>query len=112
MKVLGYVDNWDPGHAVKSFSRGEATCDHLPPAGGFSHDVEGVQVGQARGGLLQQSDGLQAEVVILLFHVLQEVQRRGLRGPKAQLLSTLLSSLFKSDLILFRNTLPEGFCFN
>lgn len=53
------------------------------PAGGLLTDVEGVQVGQARGGLLQQSDGLQAEVgEILLLHVLQEAQRRGhRRGP-------------------------------
>lgn len=85
------------------------------PAGGLLTDVEGVQVGQARGGLLQQSDGLQAEVgEILLLHVLQEAQRRGHRtGPLGLSSSAHFShSLFKSDSILFRNTLPKGFCFN
>ena len=54
-----------------------------PGKGGLLTDVEGVQVGQARGGLLQQGNGLQAEVgEILLLHVLQETQRRGHRmGP-------------------------------
>ena len=75
-----------------------------------------MQVGQARGGLLQQGDGLQAEVgKVLLLHVLQRDTKVGSPhgAPGTQLLSTLLSlSLFKNDSILFRKILPEGFCFN
>ena len=39
MKVLRFADNWDPGHAAKSFSRGKAHLGKSSPhpvRGGFS----------------------------------------------------------------------------
>ena len=79
-------------------------------------NVEGVQVGQPRGGLLQQGDGLQAEVgEVFLLHVLQEtrgsvkVHSLGTRPLRALCMCvcvcvslSLSYSFFKSDSILFR----------
>lgn len=50
------------------------------------NNVEGVQVGQARGGLLQQGDGLQAEVgKVLLLHVLLQSGCTQLNGNVLEL---------------------------
>lgn len=64
--------------AAKSFNRGKAHLSKsvTPPGpqpgnGKPLTNVQGVQVSQTRGGLLQQGDGLQAEVgKVILLHVL------------------------------------------
>lgn len=70
-------------------------------------------MGQTRGGLLQQGDGLQAEVgKVLLFHVLQETRWPG-HAQSAKGWAPLHTQHFlSSDSILFRKVLPAGFCFS
>lgn len=75
---LKFLYNLHTSEVAKSFSRGKAhpSKSATPPGlqagkGKLLTNVERVQVGQARGGLLQQGDGLQAEVgKVLLLHVL------------------------------------------